>query len=623
MNILGWDTDMNQVAIAIFATAAAAVFVLGKCFFLAPSRAGWLLLLANVFYETLEIKLRLRRAGVDFLLMVLAVAGAGFLGGGWAAAVLALALGAVWASALLVELRWRADAPARQFAASAGRVPLPIPRLIVSLRGPVLRRGRRVYCAGDWPEGWTQPYELLVLNPGTVRPQLPLRIEISTASTHVGVNAERHGDVACPEPGQVVRIPFAVRAERAGRGGDVRLRVAHGDWTWKRTLRVASVPARGSLRVRSATIRRWKYGARAGFVWRGDNDLYDPATFQSAEGLRMALGLAARFRMPTTVMLSSRLSLDPEEHQAFCEQFGWNRHSEEIPEFIRFWREEVDTAVEQEYPTRTERSLSAEVGNHGHLHWGTHAAADPGNGWTSHARVGQGRYPWLKDHPCDSFAEQRDNIAACAAAIEAKLGVRTACYTPPSDMFDADTARAVEAAGIEIGNETDATKWQKLLTFPAEHHPEGCARLVELTRMLPRDPVNAPQIAMLKFWLGVARRRGRALVFLAHHHLLMYKSNACHALTAELLRHVLADAEGDVYPATLTAIGRYWRDVLSERTRMVQIRIAGNAVEIQNAGDRDLPGLPLEIGFGGGRRGMRLVDVPAHSCVAIDMGAAG
>lgn len=577
------------------------------------------MLLANVFYETLEIKLRLCRVWMDALLWILATASAGFLWGGAAAAGVALALGAVWVGALLVDLRWRSDRPARQFAAFNGRVPLPVPRLIVTLRGPVLRRGRRVYRAGDVPEGWAQPFELMVLNPGTVRPQLPLRIEISTASTHVSATVDGPSEIRCPDPGQIAAQSFVVRADRAGRGGDVRLRVSHGDWTWERTLRIASVPARGSLRVRTAAIRRWKYGARAGFVWRGDNDLYDPATFQSAEGLRIALGLAARFRMPTTVMLSASLSLVQEEHEAFCRQFGWNRHSEEIPDFIRFWREEVETAVEQEFPIRTDRPLSAEIGNHGYLHYGTHAAADPGNEWTTHTRVGGGRYPWLKEYPCDSFAEQRDNVVACTRTIEEKLGVRTACYTPPSDMFDADTARAVEAAGIEVGNETDATKWQKLLTFPAEHHPEGCARLVELTRMLPRDPVYAAHIAMLEFWLGFARRNGRALVFLAHHHLLMYRSNACYGLTAELLRHALADGEGDVYPATLTAMGRYWRDVLSERTRTLQVDVAEGAVEVRNVGDRALTGLPLEIEFQNGRRCLRLVDVPAHASISVEM----
>lgn len=608
---------------AILLGGAISVFLLSKCYFLAPCRVGWLMLLANVVYETLEIKLRLRRVWMDYLLLGLATLGGGFLWGGWAAAAVALALGAAWAGALRVDLRWRSDPPARQCAALKGRVPLPVPRLIVHLRGPVLRRGRRVYQAGNVPEGWTQPYELTVLNPGTVRPQLPLRIEISTASTHVSAKMDGPPETRCPDPGQIAVQSFTVRADRAGRGGDVRLRISHGDWTWERTLRIASVPAGGSLRVRTAAIRRWKCGARAGFVWRGDNDLYDPATFQSAEGLRIALGLAARFRMPTTVMLSSRLSLFPEEHAAFCDKFGWNRHSEEIPGFIRFLREEVDTAVEQEFPVRTDRPLSAEIGNHGHLHWGTHAAADPANGWTMHARTGQGNYPWLKAYPCDSFAEQRDNIAACTAAIEEKLGIHTACYTPPSDMFDVATARAVEAAGIEVGNETDATKWQKLLTFPAEHHPAGCARLVELTRMLPRDPVCAAQIAMLKFWLGFARRKGRALVFLAHHHLMLYQTHACYGLAAELLRHVLADAEGDVYPATLTAMGRYWRDVLSERTRTIDLQVGDGAVAVRNTGDRALTGLPLEIEFQGGRRCMRLVDVPPHASVSIELGSTG
>ena len=614
---------MSNWISVLLAGGAAGVFVLSKCFFLAPGRAGWLMLLANVAYETAEIKLHLRRAWVDAVLMVAATAGAGFLWGGWAAAAAALALGGSWIAALRVDLRWRSDRPARQCAALKGRVPLPVPRLIVSLRGPVLRRGGGTYHVGDWPEGWTQPFELTVLNPGTVRPQVPLKIDISTPCTRLGVKVAGPNEVACPDPGQIAVQSFAVRAERPGRGGKVHLCVSHGDWTWKRTLRISSIPARDSLRIRKAAIQRWKYGARAGFVWRGDNDLYDPATFQSAEGLRIALGLAARFRMPTTVMLSSRLSLIPEEHEAFCKKFGWNRHSEEIPGFIRFLREEVDTAVEQEFPVRTDRPFAAEIGNHGHLHWGTHAAADPANGWTMHARTGQGNYPWLKAYPCDSFAEQRDNIAACTAAIEEKLGIHTACYTPPSDMFDADTARAVEAAGIEVGNETDATKWQKLLTFPAEHHPEGCSRLVELTRMLPRDPVHAAQIAMLKFWLGFARRKGRALVFLAHHHLMLYQTHACYGLTAELLRHVLADTEGDVYPATLTAMGRYWRDVLSERTRTIDLQVGDDAVEVRNTGDRALAGLPVEIEFQGGRRCMRLVDVPPHSSVSIRMDSNG
>jgi hypothetical protein len=76
-----------------------------------------------------------------------------------------------------------------------------------------------------------------------------------------------------------------------------------------------------------------------------------------------------------------------------------------------------------------------------------------------------------RSNPCDSFAEQRDNILACTRSFAEKLGVRPTCYHAASDMFDASTARAVEAAGIEVGTEDDATKWQKLLTFPTNIIP--------------------------------------------------------------------------------------------------------------------------------------------------------
>ena len=112
-------------------------------------------------------------------------------------------------------------------------------------------------------------------------------------------------------------------------------------------------------------------------------------------------------------------------------------------------------------------------------------------------------------------------------------------------------------------------------------------------------------------------------MFLAHHHLMLYQTHACYGLTAELLRHVLADAEGDVYPATLTAMGRYWRDVLSERTRTIDLQVGDDAVEVRNTGDRALTGLPMEIEFQGGRRCMRLVDVPPHSSVSVELGSPG
>ncbi len=608
LSILGW----------MLLLGATVPFLASKAFFLAPYRAGWIMLLANAAYETFERRLRTDRPNLDALLFVVSTVLAALLGGPWLGVVWGVGCGLAWVAALLVEREWCSDAPATQMASLRGRVPLPLPRLIVSIRGPVLaRRGDR-YELGHWPEGMRQDFEVIVLNPGLVRPQLPLEVTVRSVSAAIEVGVEEPL-ATCPEPGRVERQRFWLRGRRPGEGGEIRVRVAHGDRTWERSLRLSSIlPA--DARPVSAAIRRWPYGCRAAFAWRGDNDLYDPATFQSAQGLRMALGLAARYRMPTTIFLSPRLSLEQEEHRAFCEHFGWDRHSEEIPSFIRFFHEEVDLANEQEFPTRTDKPYSAEIGNHMYLHYGTHAAADPGNGWTTHVRMGAGNYPWLSRHPCSSFEEQRDNMLRCAESTKRHLGVETSAFAIPSDVWDPDTSRAAEAAGIEVGNDTDTNKLQRLLLFPKERHPAGCERLAELTRLLPRDPMNAPQVAMLKFWMAFARRNGRALVFLAHHHLVMYETNVCFNLTSELLRHVLADTEGDVHAATVTALGRYWRDVLSDRTRQVRAEVADGRVVVSNGTDRALRGVPVEVDFGDGRAMMVLVDLEPRGSVTLDAG---
>ena len=323
--------------------------------------------------------------------------------------------------------------------------------------------------------------------------------------------------------------------------------------------------------------------------------------------------------MPSSLMLSARLSLVPEEHRAFCAHFGWDRKTGEIPEFMRFLRDDVDKTLEQDWPTATDRPYAAELGNHFYLHYGTHAAADVGNGWKSHARIGEGRYSWLSQHPADSFTEQRDNALKCTQVFQETLGFAPASFTIPGDVFDGDTARALEAAGLEVGSETDASKLSKLWQLSAPHHPAGCAHFVELPRLHPRDPENASQLAMLKYWVGAARRKGRALVFLAHHHLTRYEGEASYHLVEELLRHVLADQQGDLQVGTLTAVGRYWRDVLSVRTRCVQVTRAHNRITVTNSGPRTLDALPLELSLSGGERHMRLVSVPAYSAIELEV----
>ena len=612
-------STMGNAIVAILLGGAAAVFVLSKSLFLAPFRVGFAMVLANLVYEVAERKVKLGRTALDAVLWVALVLGFGLWGGGWAAAAAAVLLGLAWIGYLFVDAEWKAARLARQSSETAGRVPLPIPRLVVCIRGPVLERGRAEDDLGDWPERWEDRFEIVVLNPSPVPAQLPVEIHVVSSTVQLEVSGTVGGELPPPASGEIVSMKFALRAAGSGPGGEVRVHVQHGDFHYRRTLRVRSIVPRSQIAVKRADVRRWKGGARGAFVWRGDQDLYDPATFQSTEGLRHVLGLARRFRMPNSLMLSARLSLVPDEHRAFCERFGWDRKTGEIPAFIRFLRDDVDKAVEQEWPAATAKPYAAEIGNHFYLHYGTHAAAAEGNGWKSHAGIGAGHYSWFSRNPMDSFLEQRDNAVKGSQILKEAIGVEPASFTIPSDVFDGDTARAMEAAGLEIGSETDTPKWEKLVHLPPPHHPAGCERFVEIPRMHPRDPENAGQIAMLKYWVGVARRTGRALVFLAHHHLMRYRGNESAALVETFLHHVLADQQGDLYVGTLTAVGRYWRDVLSPRTRCVNATAASNRVTVANAGPRPFAALPLEIDLGHGKRHLRLVDVGAKATVELEV----
>ena len=98
-----------------------------------------------------------------------------------------------------------------------------------------------------------------------------------------------------------------------------------------------------------------------------------------------------------------------------------------------------------------------------------------------------------------------------------------------------------------------------------------------------------------------------------------YRGNESAALVETFLHHVLADQQGDLHVGTLTAVGRYWRDVLSPRTRCVKATAAGNRVTVANAGPRAFVALPLEIDLGGGKRHLRLVDVDAGATIDFEV----
>ena len=607
-----------KIAVGLALAGLTAVVLLSKCFFLAPYPLGWVVMATNVVYETLWKKAHWRRWPIDAVAVVVLCVGWSWVAGPIAAAGVVVVIALAWTYTLVLDLRWRTGQLAEQDRRFDGTgkegiltfIPLPLPRLIMVVRGPAIDR-RRLLDLGDWPEGHEDRFEVLILNPSLILPQYPMTLEVTSRGGAVEVLDAPAGEQRTPESGELVRLAFRLRAARpTDTPCDVDVRLRHGTYTRSETLRVRSIVPQDQVRVESAEIRRWKGGASAGFGWRGDHDLYDPATFQSTEGLRIALGLAMRFRMPTSVYLSGRLSLEEDEHRRFCEHFGFDRRPEEIPEFVRFLREEVDFRSELDFPVETDRPFAAELGNHMYLHYGTHAVASPSNEWELRAEMGSGRYPWQSDET-GSFAEQRDNARHNVDVIREKIGVTIRSWGVPGRANDADTGRALEAAGMLVASDCDASAWDNVLRLVPPHHPAGCEHLVELTKKYPGDCVNAYKIAMLKYWMHLARRTGRCFLYMAHHHLMLYEGWSCYHLTEEFLRYALDDCHGDFYVASVSALGLYWERVLCPEHACIRISHHADEVTMTNTGDADLDRLPLEVGLPGGRRFMKLIDLEA------------
>src|SRR5215510_5999021 len=91
----------------VLAAGLAATFLLSKCFFLARTRLGAAMMLANVLYETAFKRLGFLKWQMDAIVLPLAVGACWFLTGPAPAVLLATLMALVWSGALVVDLNWR------------------------------------------------------------------------------------------------------------------------------------------------------------------------------------------------------------------------------------------------------------------------------------------------------------------------------------------------------------------------------------------------------------------------------------------------------------------------------------------------------------------------------------
>lgn len=603
---------MNTLCLCLAAMLLAPVVAV-RLIFLIPGRLGWINYLANVFSEFFVKKVRWSRNAVEAvmgLVGLLLLRGGGL---GWTGVLLSgLFLLGLELYVRLVErellattytpidpIGLRRANPASTRGLAAGYpTPSTHPELTINLLGPFVERVP-VYRLGTLVVGHRFEIRLLVGNHTIVPTQTPIRVRI-TAPTALTCEQEFGELVPRLRSGEIHELKQQWKVNTPAAAGTIEYLIEWGQFSRRIEVQFDACVAPNGLGVAQATITRYPGACRSAFAWRGDMDLYDESTLQSIEGLEVTFGLAARYRMPQTMYLSTRLSLDQKAAEEWGNHYGCERGAGNIPAFIEWMRTNVDLRHECAYPFQSAKRFVIELGNHGHLHFGTDTAGAAENGWKPKAKMGAGVYPWLSEDR-SSFGEQRDNAMQARRLCEQLFGYTPQSWAMPNRTNDRHTAAAMEAAGCEVVSDSNVRTQHNVLLQPPPHHPHGTTA-VELTKRYPGDPQHVFHVAMNLFWIHRAHRKGIPVVFMCHQHLRQFDGYACTRFTEYTLRYALSRFQGDLHVNTVYGIGKYWREVLSPQTRRVSVEIEGDTIRVANGSDCALDEVPVDITLVGGQR---------------------
>ncbi len=584
-----------------------------RLIFLAPGRLGWINCLANVFSEFFVKKVHWSRIAMEALLGLLGLVLLRFGGLAWSWVLLGgiVLLGLelyvrMVERELLATTYTQADPIGLQRAnlvttrglALGYPTPSTHPELTTNLVGPFVER-MPAYNLGTLVVGRRFEMRLLIGNHTTVPTQTAIRVR-TTSPTSLVCEQEFGELVPRLKPGEVHELKQQWKVDSQAGASAIGFEIEWGHLS--RRLNVsfdACVPADG-LHVAQATITRYPGACRSAFAWRGDMDLYDESTLQSIEGLEVTFGLATRYRMPQTMYLSTRLSLDQKAAEGWANHYGCDRGAGRIPVFIDWMQANVDLRHECAYPFRSAKRFVIELGNHGHLHFGTDTAGASENGWKPKAKMGAGVYPWMGEDR-SSFGEQRDNAMQARRLCEQLFGYMPKSWAMPDRTNDRYTAAAMEAVGCEVLSDSDVRTQHNVILQPPPHHPYGTLA-VELTKRYPGDPEHIFHVAMNLFWIHRAHRKGIPVVFMCHQHMRQFDGYACTRFTEYTLRYALSRFQGDLHINTVFGIGKYWREVLSPKTRRVNVELEGDEIRILNRSDYALAEAPVDITLTGGQR---------------------
>jgi len=603
-----------NILLLIVAGGLLLLVVVARFFFLARWRVGWAMYFANVVWELAAKRAHVERFRLEVVAAIIALMLLWVSGTVWGVVV---TIGALLLLMEIINRFWERTLLTAAYTRlnQAGPVPSANPEIIITLEAPFIERMPQYRLGVLWV-GVPFEIELVVGNHSCIPTQTPVQILLFAPSSWLaGQGAER--SLGLLSSGSVVSTNWRLCPDTPQGGGSIEIMVEWGGASQRIHIRYDECRCAVDAKIKQAVIGRYPGGRRSAFSWRGDMDLYDTSTLQSIEGLEVALGLAARYCFPQTMCLSTRLSLDEVAAREWALNYGADRGAADIPRFVQWVRDNVELCHSAAYPALSDKPYILELGNHGHLHYDTATSAAPENGWQSHARMGAGNYPWLGSDT-SSFGEQRNNALEARHWCERLLGFTPRTWAKPGRCNDADTPRAVEAAGCEVVSGSDIRAIDNVLFQPLPHHPES-TDTVELTSRYPGDPQHIYHVAMLLFWLHRSERCGIPMVYMCHQHMRQFEGKACTRFTEYLLRTVLKDFNGDFYVDTLFGIGKYWKEVLSPKTRRVSVSLLAHRIMVENRSDIDVERLPVDLELTGGARSTVFVSVRSGCSKTIDL----
>jgi hypothetical protein len=601
-----------------------------RLIFLFPGRLGWINYLANTFSEFFVKKIRWSRTAVEICLAILGLLILWLAGAGPVVVLLAFVillglelyvskverqlLSTSYSPIDPIGLR-RATPRSTRNLAKGYPTPSTHPELTLNMVGPFVARTPR-YQLGTLLTGRRFELRLIIGNHTIVPTQTGIRVRTEApGALHCDGAFETMLDRL--EPGQVHDWKQQWTVRSVAPAGKIRFTIEWGHFQYQLEVGFEGCSLPTERTIKRAAITRYPGGCRSAFAWRGDMDLYDESTLQSIEGLEVTFGLAARYRMPQTMYLSTRLSLDLPAAQQWADHYGVDRGAKRIPAFIEWLRTHAELCHGCSYPFTSAKRFVLELGNHGHLHFGTDTAGALENGWKPKAKMGAGAYPWLGIDR-SSLGEQRDNAMEARRFCEKLFAYTPKSWAMPNRTNDRFTAAAMEAAGCEVLSDSNVRTQQNVLLQPPPHHPHDTSS-VELTKRYPGDPQHIYHVAMNLFWIHRAHRKGIPVVFMCHQHLRQFDGYACTRFTEYTLRYVLHHFQGDLHINTVYGLGKYWREVLSPKTRRVQVLAKENQVTVRNQSDVPLADVPLDIHLADGKRLTVLVNVPAGKEICVPL----